>query len=265
MIKHITSGENSMLKKVSRLLQKKHRDAEAEFVAEGINSVKEAIINGADITFAVVREGFSKAGTENAQLLLELEEKVGTIVEVPDKLFDKLASSETPQGILVTIAKKIYSKDEFFTEGNFVVLDRLQDPGNIGTIIRTADAAGYKGAIIIKGTADIYSPKVVRAAAGSLFRLPVLFSDSPENATALLRTAGKRIVCTTPHTRNFYYDVDLTQDVAVVIGNEAGGACGFFIENADIAVKIPMQGTIESLNAAIAAGIIMYESVRQKA
>lgn len=145
-----------------------------------------------------------------------------------------------------------------------IVLDRLQDPGNIGTILRTADAAGFCGAILIKGTADIFSPKIVRATAGSLFRLPVFMAESPEQAINMLRKYGKKIICTAPDCCNNYYDVDMQNDAAVIIGNEGNGVSDEFLIKSDYLVKIPMQGTIESLNAAVSAGILMYESVRQR-
>lgn len=176
---------------------------------------------------------------------------------------------------MAIVKKKIYTEAEFFAlkptgkandeeATNIIVLDRLQDPGNIGTILRTADAAGYMGAILMKGTADIYSPKIARAAAGSLFRLPVLLVDTPEHAIQILKDHKKKIIGTTPNCDSYYYDVDMKKDVALIIGNEGNGACDEFLSQAELKIKIPMEGTIESLNAAVSAGILMYESVRQK-
>jgi TrmH family RNA methyltransferase len=144
------------------------------------------------------------------------------------------------------------------------VLDRLRDPGNIGTILRTAEAAGFLGAILMKGTADVYAPKVVRAAAGALFRLPVLAADTPEQAMRLLSRHGKTVVCTVPSGSQSYFDADLAEDIAVVVGNEGSGICETFLAQCDLRVSIPMEGRIESLNAAAAAAILMYESVRQR-
>ena len=146
--------------------------------------------------------------------------------------------------------------------GNFVVLDRLQDPGNIGTILRTADAAGYKLAVVMKGTADVFSPKVVRAATGSLFRMPVVFMDSEEELLEFTRAAGKKTVATCFDTDLYYYDVNLKENIALIIGNEGNGISETLIASSDVKIKIPMHGNIESLNASVAAGILMYEAVR---
>ena len=146
--------------------------------------------------------------------------------------------------------------------GNFVVLDRLQDPGNIGTILRTADAAGYSLAIVLKGTADVFSSKVVRAATGSLFRMPVVFMDSVDELMEFTRAAGKKLVATCFDTDRYYYDENLKENIALIIGNEGSGISRELIECSDLKIKIPMHGNIESLNASVAAGILMYEAVR---
>ena len=144
------------------------------------------------------------------------------------------------------------------------MLDRLQDPGNRGTVIRTADAAGFAGAVIVKGTADLFSPKTVRAAAGSLYRVRLLFAGSPEDAAEKLRTHGRQIICTSPYAEKLFYDTDMAHKTALVIGNEANGVCEELQNAADVNVKLPMEGTIESLNAAVAAAVVMYEAVRQR-
>ncbi len=147
---------------------------------------------------------------------------------------------------------------------NILVLDRLQDPGNLGTILRTADAAGFRKIIVMKGTADIFGPKTVRAAAGSLLRVRFTFLDEPREALNLLRQNGYQIFCTSPGAGSAYFDADLAQGAALVIGNEANGADGVFLKEADMRLNIPMEGSIESLNAAVAASVVMYESVRQR-
>ena len=142
------------------------------------------------------------------------------------------------------------------------MLDRLQDPGNIGTILRTADAAGYGLAVIMKGTVDIFSPKVVRAATGSLFRMPVVFMDSISELVDFSRAAGRKLVATCLNAQSYYFDEDLSENIALIIGNEGNGISKELMESSDIRIKIPMHGNIESLNASVAAGILMYESVR---
>ena len=185
-----------------------------------------------------------------------------------ERLFSKLAQTKTSQGILAVVEKQELNREAFLEQmrsksGNIVLLDRLQDPGNIGTIIRTADAAGYSGVMTIKGTGDIFAPKIVRATAGSLFRMPVFSAESPEEAAALLEQAGKTILATGFDTELNYYDVNMKENIGLIIGNEGNGISEELMQRAHKIIKIPMDGTIESLNAAVAAGILMYESVRK--
>ena len=280
-MKLITSGDNQIYKAAAQLKQKKYRDEQKKYLIEGPNLIREALQNGGEIE-TIIRSGdfrgedfvIDSPGREESNILMAV---------MSPGLFRKLSDTETPQGILAVVKKRIYTEEEFFSAGretaynektsavhnqsapsNIIVLDRLQDPGNIGTILRTADAAGYMGAILLRGTADIYSPKIVRAAAGSLFRLPVLMAGTSGEVIRLLKRHHKNIICTAPGCGRFYYDADLKEDAAVIIGNEGSGVREEFLEQADLSVKIPMEGTIESLNAAVSAGILMYESVRQK-
>lgn len=254
-MREISSQDNRIFKLCEQLSQKKYRDRLGLFLIEGENLLEEAVKNGADIETVLIRPDYEKD-------LHGLEDKTFVMAS---RLFDRLAQTETSQGVIAIIKKPEISREEFITDselGNFVVLDRLQDPGNIGTILRTADAAGYRLAIAMKGTADVYSPKVVRAAAGSSFRMPVVFMASVDELVEFTRAAGKKLTATCFDTDCWYYDVDLSHDIALVIGNEGNGISQELIESSDLKVKIPMHGTIESLNASVAAGILMYETMR---
>ena len=145
-----------------------------------------------------------------------------------------------------------------------MVLDRLQDPGNIGTIIRTAEAAGFHALIAIKGTGDIYSPKTARAAAGSLLRVDVFEGMETAEAIRLCTEKGLRIIASDLDGAVDYTEADLHGNIALVIGNEGSGVSGQIRGAADTKVKIPMEGNIESLNAAAAAAVLMYEAARQR-
>ena len=167
---------------------------------------------------------------------------------------------------MAVVSKPELTADEFYSSlggKNILVLDRLQDPGNIGTMLRTAEAAGYGGVIAIKGTGDIYSPKVVRAAAGSVFRMPVLQGEETSEAAGRIKQSGRRIAATTMNGSCAYYDADLKSGAALVIGNEGNGISDEFLALSDIRVSIPMCGYVESLNAAVAAAILMYENMRK--
>lgn len=255
MNKQISSKDNRIFKECQRLAQKKYRDREGRYLIEGPNLIEEAITNNGKILYVVAREDSSP-----------IEPQVDTYV-MSKILFDKLAQTETSQGILAvvekpeTTAKTLVAMD--MTNRNLIVLDRLQDPGNIGTIIRTADGAGYAAAVVMKGTADVYSPKVIRAAAGSVFRIPIIHVEDNRELLQLVTQMGKKLVVTCFNTDNYYFDEDLTKDIALVMGNEGNGISEELMEMADIKVKIPMNGKLESLNASVAAGILMYESMRK--
>lgn len=253
----ITSGENRIFRLCEQLTHKKYRDKLGMYLIEGENLLEEAVKNHAEIKTVLVRQdyGGNFYGSEDKVFYLD------------DRLFDRLSQTETSQGIMAIVKKPEFSRAEFTDKNdgsNYVVLDRLQDPGNIGTIIRTADAAGYGLVIAMKGTADVFSPKAVRAATGSLFRMPVAFMDSTDELMEFTRAAGKKLAATCFDTDRYYYDEDLRENIALIIGNEGGGICRELIESSDLKIKIPMHGNIESLNASVAAGILMYEAVRPR-
>ena len=253
-MREISSKDNKIFRLCEQLSHKKYRDKLGLYLIEGENLLEEAVKNGAAIKTVLMCRDYrgSLFGTEDKAFCLS------------DKLFEQLAQTETTQGIMAIVEKPELSPDLFLDRGggNFIVLDRLQDPGNIGTILRTADAAGYELAIVMKGTADVFSPKAVRAATGSLFRMPVVFMDSVDELMEFTRAAGKKLVATCFDTDRYYYDENLKENIALIIGNEGSGISRELIECSDLKIKIPMHGNIESLNASVAAGILMYEAVR---
>lgn len=253
-MREISSKDNKIFRLCQQLSHKKYRDKLGLYLIEGENLLEEAVKNGAAIKTVLMCRDYrgSLFGTEDKAFCLS------------DKLFEQLSQTETTQGIMAIVEKPELSPDLFLDRGggNFIVLDRLQDPGNIGTILRTADAAGYELAIVMKGTADVFSPKAVRAATGSLFRMPVVFMDSVDELMEFTRAAGKKLVATCFDTDRYYYDENLKGNIALIIGNEGSGISRELIECSDLKIKIPMHGNIESLNASVAAGILMYEAVR---
>lgn len=253
-MREISSKDNKIFRLCEQLSHKKYRDKLGLYLIEGENLLEEAVKNGAAIKTVLMCRDYrgSLFGTEDKAFCLS------------DKLFEQLSQTETTQGIMAIVEKPELSPDRFLDRGggNFIVLDRLQDPGNIGTILRTADAAGYELAIVMKGTADVFSPKAVRAATGSLFRMPVVFMDSVDELMEFTRAAGKKLVATCFDTDRYYYDENLKGNIALIIGNEGSGISRELIECSDLKIKIPMHGNIESLNASVAAGILMYEAVR---
>ncbi|MEG1583691.1 MAG: RNA methyltransferase, partial [Anaerovorax sp.] len=233
----ITSSENKWYKNVAKLNRKKYRDLFNEYVIEGPNLLREALVNEANLKRVFFKRSLpSQEGrTEMKRILEELEKKQVEIYAVEDKLFEKLADTETTQGVIGVVEKQKEEQSDFFQRrwgkgGNLIVLDRIQDPGNLGTILRTADGAGFSGAIVMKGTTDVYGAKVVRAATGSLFRLPILQVDTPESCLRLLRENGKVSVCAALEGAVPYFECDMKENTAIIIGNEGNGASTEFIK-----------------------------------
>ncbi len=252
-MKKISSKDNSIYKSALKLTKKKYRDETGKYLLEGVKPVEDAVNIGIDIDTVFISDG--------ADMKVNLPENI--TIGLEKKLFESLSDTKTTQGVIAVVRKKSYSENEFAemtAGGNIVVMDRLQDPGNIGTIIRTAEAAGYRGIVMISGSGDVYAPKVVRAAAGSLFRMPVMFMPDASGAAEMFKRLGRKIVVTSLDNSVNCFEADLTEDIALVIGNEGRGVSESFMNCADIKVKIPMEGSIESLNAAVAAGILMYQS-----
>lgn len=253
-MKTIKSKDNPIYKSVSRLKKKKYRDEAGLYLIEGYKPLADAVASGIKINLIIVKEGTS----------FENEFDGAQVCMLDSRLFDGISETETSQGIVAVAEQSMYPADmlsEFIckSEDNVVVLDRLQDPGNVGTIIRTAEAAGYGAVLVMAGTADVYSSKVVRAAAGSLFRMPVFYAGNNAEAICALKNADLTITATDISSETDYNDVELTKKIALVIGNEGQGVSEAFLKASDIKIRIPMAGAIESLNAAVAAGILMYQ------
>lgn len=254
----IISQDNKIYRMCIQLGQKKYRDRLGLYIAEGEKMVREALQVGRAKT-VVMREDFNG----------DFDRGDTAFVFMTGSLFSKIAQTETSQGILAIVEKPEFDRNTFLQaistrNSNVLVLDRLQDPGNIGTIIRTADAAGYAGMIVMKGTGDIFSPKVVRAASGSLMRLPVYKAENEDDALSLLSEAGKVIVGTTPEAGLDYNQADWSGGIALIIGNEGKGLSESFKAATHRNVRIPMNKEVDSLNAAVAAGILIYESMIER-
>lgn len=253
-MKTITSSQNPIIKQCTQLKKKKFRDQYDAFLVEGDKLVLEAI-NLERVKYLLVREDRVADFQEHAK-------KMEKAVCLPTSVFEKITDTITSQGVVAVVAKEVENWETVVGKDSpVVVLDQLQDPGNIGTIIRTAEAAGYGSIMAIKGTGDVFSPKVVRAAAGSILRMPVIHAEDTEIAVNMLRKAGKIITVTSLDADMYFYQADLTKKTALVIGNEGHGISSSMREQAQLKIKIPMEGQVESLNAAMAAGILMYQNV----
>ncbi|MCF0150802.1 MAG: RNA methyltransferase [Firmicutes bacterium] len=262
-MREISSSDNKLIRQAASLGEKKHRDALGLYLIEGPNFIRDALTFGGRLRFIFIRAGATSA--EITAIREAAEEKGLAVYELAGMAFEKICSTQTSQGIIAVAEKRVWTEKEFFeNEGSdLLVLDRVQDPGNLGTMLRSAEALGFGGVLLLKGCTDLYGPKLVRAAAGSLFRMPVYFADSPAEAVRLLEKHHKTMYATVMTGGIACYDADISKDAAIVIGNEGSGVCAELLEKSR-KLTIPMDGDIESLNAGLAAGIVMYEAFRQK-
>ncbi|MDD6539214.1 MAG: RNA methyltransferase [Firmicutes bacterium] len=254
-MKLISSRDNPTYKLALKLTRRKYRDETGTYLLEGVKPLEDAISAGMDIEQIFVAEG---TGEHN------LPE--GSTVILERNLFAELSDTRSSQGVIAMVRQQSSEPGRIMKlasgDGGMLVLDRIQDPGNMGTMIRTAEAAAMAGVVLIKGCVDPYSPKVVRAAAGSLFRVPIVQKVETEELLDTARKTGRRVAVTALEGASDYRDAGLGGRDMIVIGNEGQGVSESFIEASDLKIKIPMAGSIESLNAAVAAGILMYESQR---
>lgn len=257
----ITSKDNDVVKSIKKLKDKKYRDEEGCYLIEGIKIIEEAIEEKAIIEKIVICEECIQSSEINQKLLYEIAKY--DCIYVSKKVFESLTTVVAPQGMLAVVRKNSNNTPIDYSQDIILVLDGIQDPGNLGTILRTADSVNLKQIIVSNKTADVYNPKVVRSTMGAIFRVKVI---EAENLVATLKEIKKnkfKIMATSLGGTENIYDIEYKKKV-VVIGNEANGVSKEVLDIADKKVIIPMLGKTESLNAAVATSVILYEYVRQK-
>lgn len=254
---NITSTKNEKYKFFKSLKQKKIRMQSGLYTVEGIKSVSDAISADADIEAILISNSLYDS------LNFTYPEGIPVYI-VTDELFPGLSDTENPQGITAVIKKTKIRKFIPDLSKAYIYCDRLQDPGNLGTIIRTADAAGFGGVLLSKECVDLYSPKTVRSSMGSFFHIPLYEEINAGDITEYKRL-GFSLVCGVLSDNTIdYTSADMTKPVIIAIGNEANGISEEILSRSDINVKIPIEGGAESLNAAVAAAVLMYETNRQR-
>lgn len=257
----ISSKDNEFVKHIKKLKDKKYRDISKEFIIEGIKLIKEAIEENAEIKQIIVCDNCLNSDIIPKELMYEIAKY--ECLYVTESIFKTLSDVNTPQGILAVIGRNTHEAQIDYTQDIIIALDDIQDPGNLGTILRTVDSVGLKQILVSKGTADSYNPKVVRSTMGAIFRVKIIECKDLEKTLKEVKKHKYELLITSLQTKNSIYDVDFNKK-AIVIGNEANGVKKQIQDMADIKVKIPMLGKTESLNAAVATGIVLYEYVRQK-
>lgn len=259
----ITSNTNKIIKDIKLLHNKKDRWKDKCFFVEGTRSVEQCINANSPVKYVVYSTELLSDDGKN--LLHEIEKKDYILHRISKELFKSISDTDSPQGILAVVEFIEYSLKETLKENNFlVILDRVQDPGNMGTIIRTADAFGANAVIITGGCVDVYNPKTIRSTMGSIFQIPIVHIKDIRDALKELKNEGVSVIATSLDTDKYSYDIDFKSDCALVIGNEANGISDEVVALSDQKVKIPMIGLAESLNAGVASAVIMYEVLRQR-
>ena len=257
----ITSVNNAIVKATAELKQKKYRQERQLFLAEGLRTVEEAIHSN-----TVVQLFYTAIEDERTRKVLEIAaEKRLELYCVSENVMKKISDTDSPQGIVAVCKMQCIKLETLFAKGEMLlILDRVGDPGNVGTMLRTADAAGVGGVVLLKGCVDIYAPKTVRSTMGSLFHIPVFSGAEEALFIKAAKRAGYELLVTTLEGADNLYKADLRGRIAFVMGNEANGVTSTLLKEADKRVYIPMQGRAESLNVAMAAGIVMFEALRRR-
>lgn len=257
----ITSKDNELIKHIRKLKDKKYRDESNEYVVEGVKLVEEAVKENAKIKQIIVCEDTTRTYEIPTHIMLEIARY--ECISVSNKIFNIITQVTNPQGIMAIIEKNAQDAQIDYSQDIIVVLDDVQDPGNLGTILRTVDSIGLNQIIVSKGTADAFNSKVVRSTMGAIFRIKIIEVENLAQAIKEMRKHHFKLMVTSLQTKNSIYDIDFNKKI-IVIGNEANGVSKEIQDMADEKAKIPMLGRNESLNASVAAGVVMYEYVRQK-
>lgn len=259
--KEITSASNPAVKEALKIKERKS-DGRNDFLVEGPHILEMALESGFEIKRVFLTRSFR---SKNEALLREMRENGCELIEATDRILSILADTETPQGVAAVVSYESCDIAGVSLSENplVVVCDGIQDPGNLGTIVRTSDAAGADAVIVTPGTCDFLLPKVVRASAGSIFNIPVL-SAGAEAVIKRLRERSVTIIISDARASKSVYEEDLSKPVAFILGNEAKGVSKGLRAKGDLLLNIPITGSAESLNVAAATAVFLYETIRQR-
>ncbi len=263
----ISSPSNEKIKMVMQLQTKASvRKKKKLFVVEGIKMYEE--IPESDIEITYVSEKFWEENIKSEKIGENIKKRLNKkeYIIVADNVFKNMSDTVTPQGIMAIVKQKEYELSDILDTNKkqvFMVLEGVRDPGNMGTIIRTGEGAGIAGIIVNKETVDVYNPKVIRSTMGSIYRVPVVVSENLEATLDIMSANGVTLFAAHLQGEMYYTDGQFCGSTAFLIGNEANGLSENISKKADKLIKIPMDGKVESLNASVAASILMYEAKRQ--
>jgi TrmH family RNA methyltransferase len=265
-LRRIEGRHNALVKELRQAFGRSERTEAGDVAIEGLRIAEEAIRSGLKFRAFFFRE--SAQGLAE-RLLPQIGSHVETLL-LPDKIFDAAVPSETPQGVAALVRLREFSLDDILERmqvGPLMVVVGLQDPGNLGTILRSAEAFGSAGAVLGEGTVSSFNSKVIRASAGSIFRLPVIAAKGVselESTMARLRNQHVRLIATSSHKGTALDQANLTGPSAVFIGSEGSGLPRNLMAQVDELIAIPHTPQVESLNAGVAGSIVLYEAARQR-
>ena len=260
----LTSLQNPGVKEVVKLRQRSHRDASLQMIVEGYREIRRALDNRHQLTTLYVCPEFY-LGKNETTLVADAAAAGAVVIECDAPVFAKLSYRDRPEGLLAIAPQLQATLADLHPPAAplLIVAEAIEKPGNLGTILRSADAAGAHAVIVADPCTDIHNPNVVRASIGTLFSVPLAVASS-DDTLAWLRVRQIRILAATPHTDTEYFDADLRGGVAIVVGTEQYGLSEAWLQQADVRVRIPMKGQADSLNVAAATVLLMYEAVRQR-
>jgi len=260
----ISSKENSTVKYLRSLADPKNRKKERAFLIEGTKMVEEALRDNQGVTMVVASPTIVQ---RHGKGILKLaEHKSVEVVWISERLTDTISESKTPQPVMAVVKMSQHSEEELLTHSAklIIVVHQLQDPGNLGTIIRTAEAVGASGVAITPNTVDPFNAKAIRASMGSILRLPIVPIAEFAGFIKKCRQQGFQTAATVVTGKKTHFDVDLTKPTVMILGQEGAGLSQDMLADIDLQVRIPMAETIDSLNVATAAAVILYEAMRQR-
>ncbi len=267
--KYISSTDNALVKQILKLqLKKRERDKSKLFVIEGFRENQRALQAGIKLKSLVFcADWFLKSS--NLELIGLAEEGGAEIVEVSKSIFAKLSYRDRPDGFIALAEQPELNLRQLKLKEDsvLVIVEKIEKPGNLGTLLRGCDATGVDGLIICEPVTDVFNPNVVRASTGALFSVPVAVAESSREVILWLKKNGVKIFSTTPHTENVYWESDfkLKQPIAIVAGAEQYGLSEIWLQESDELIKLPMLGAADSLNIAISTIACLYEVLRQRA
>lgn len=258
----ITSAANPVIKRVRALGERKRRLREGAFVAEGVQPVWQAVEAGAEIETLVVAPGL--LGGAAAAMVAAQEARGVPVARVADRLFARLSGRDGPSGLAAIVRGRAVGLADLpvAEQGVLVALHEVGNPGNLGSIIRTADAVGAAGVALVGPTADPFDPAAVRASMGALFSVPVARAADAAEFFAWAAGRGVTTAAASPRADRSFWDVRYPRPLAFLLGAEGAGLPDGVLARGDLRVRIPMGGTAESLNLAVAAGLLLYEALR---